>query len=72
VNAACPETMASVMTMTNRLLPSSTDASGNEARPGWQSISRSVPSALTTLSDRASTDNNELPTDASDALQARG
>ena len=52
------------MTMTNRLLPSATDASGDEARSGWQSTSRWVPSAVTTLSDRASADNNELGTDA--------
>jgi NAD(P)-dependent dehydrogenase (short-subunit alcohol dehydrogenase family) len=67
MNATCPETMAHLMTMTDRVLPSATDASGNEARSGWQSISRAIPSALTTLSDRASTDNNELPTDASRA-----
>ena len=43
MNATCPGTMAGVMTMTNRLLPSATGASGSKARSGWQSISRSVP-----------------------------
>ena len=71
MNTACPATMARVMTMTNRLLPSATDASGNEARSGWQSISRWVPSAVTTLSDRASADNNELGTNATGSLPAR-
>jgi len=71
MNTACPETMARMMTMTNRLLPSATDASGNEARSGWQSTSRWVPSAVTALSDRASADNNELGTDPNGALPAR-
>ncbi|HEX2444779.1 MAG TPA: SDR family NAD(P)-dependent oxidoreductase [Vicinamibacterales bacterium] len=34
---------------------------GDEARRGWQSVSPLIPSAITTLADRASTENNELP-----------
>lgn len=72
MNAMCSETMARMMSMANRVLPSPTDARVNEARPGWQSVSRSVPAAVTTLSDRASADNNELPADPGGALPARG
>jgi NAD(P)-dependent dehydrogenase (short-subunit alcohol dehydrogenase family) len=60
-NAACPETMARLMSLTNRVLPSAATEGGDDARPGWQSVSRLVPSAITTLADRASTQNNELP-----------
>jgi NAD(P)-dependent dehydrogenase (short-subunit alcohol dehydrogenase family) len=62
LNAACPETMAHLMSLTNRVLPSAAAEGGDEARPGWQSVSRLTPSAITRLSDRASTENNELPT----------
>jgi NAD(P)-dependent dehydrogenase (short-subunit alcohol dehydrogenase family) len=60
LNAASPGTMARMMSLTNRLLPSASPE-GDAARPGWQSVSRFVPSRLTTLTDRASTENNELP-----------
>jgi hypothetical protein len=49
------------MSLTNRLLPSATGNGGGESRSGWQSVSRHVPSTLTSLSDRASMLNNELP-----------
>jgi NAD(P)-dependent dehydrogenase (short-subunit alcohol dehydrogenase family) len=64
LNACFPETMARMMSLTDRLLPSASDAGedGDEAHSGWQSVSRFVPSAVTTLADRASTENNELPT----------
>jgi NAD(P)-dependent dehydrogenase (short-subunit alcohol dehydrogenase family) len=61
MNAAFPQTMARVMALTNRLLPSASTEGGVEQRSGWQSSSRLVPSAITTLADRASTENNELP-----------
>ena len=70
MNAAFSETTARMMCLANRVLPSPTDAGGNEARTGWQSVSRGVPSAVTTLSDRATIDNNELP-HSKGALPAR-
>jgi NAD(P)-dependent dehydrogenase (short-subunit alcohol dehydrogenase family) len=69
LNAACPETMARMMSLTNWLLPSAAAEGGDEVRSGWQSVSRLVPSAVTTLSDRASTENNELPTGTTSALE---
>ena len=61
LNAACPGTMAKAMAIANRLLPSPAEHGGDEAQSGWQSISRFVPSTLTTLADRASLANNEVP-----------
>jgi NAD(P)-dependent dehydrogenase (short-subunit alcohol dehydrogenase family) len=63
LNAMSPGAMARVMAIANWMLPSAGPAqpSASSARPGWQSVSRFVPSALTTLSDRASIENNELP-----------
>lgn len=62
LNAMCPGTMAGVMSVSNRLLPSPVrDDEGNEARPGWQSVSRFAPSAITRLGDRAAERNNEVP-----------
>jgi hypothetical protein len=58
-----------MMSLTNWLLPSAAAERGDEVRSGWQSISRLVPSAVTTLSDRASTENNELPTATTSALE---
>jgi NAD(P)-dependent dehydrogenase (short-subunit alcohol dehydrogenase family) len=60
LNAVSPGTMARAMAFGNRLLPSPV-VGGNEARSGWQSVSRLVPSMFTKLADRASIENNELP-----------
>ena len=62
LNAACPETMARMMSLTNWLLPSAAAEGGDEVRSGWQSVSRLIPSGVTRLSDLASAENNELPT----------
>jgi NAD(P)-dependent dehydrogenase (short-subunit alcohol dehydrogenase family) len=61
MNAACPGTMARMLSLSNRLLPSPAPEGGYEARSGWQSVSRLVPSPITRLVDRASLENNELP-----------
>jgi hypothetical protein len=53
--------MARVMAVANRLLPSPSDWRGREMHSGWQSISRFVPSIVTSLSDRATIENNEEP-----------
>jgi NAD(P)-dependent dehydrogenase (short-subunit alcohol dehydrogenase family) len=61
-NAVMPEVVATAMSLANQLLlPSPTDASGNTSRSGWQSGSNWAPSKLTTLSERAARENNELP-----------
>jgi len=61
LNAACPGTVATTMKLANRMLPSPDHERGDEARPGWQSVSRRVPSVATALSDRATLENNEAP-----------
>jgi NAD(P)-dependent dehydrogenase (short-subunit alcohol dehydrogenase family) len=66
LNALSPTAMARAMAVADRLLPSASSANGDEARSGWQSVSRLVPSPLTTLADRASLDNNEVPAAAPD------
>jgi short-subunit dehydrogenase len=62
-NAMVPEAVALGMSLANQLvLPGpSDDASGNQLRSGWQSLSKWAPSKLTALGDRAAADNNELP-----------
>ena len=61
MNATCPQTTATLMTLANRLLPRPDGRAGTEQRPGWQSASRLAPSILSRLSDRATRDNNEAP-----------
>jgi NAD(P)-dependent dehydrogenase (short-subunit alcohol dehydrogenase family) len=61
-NAVVPELMAFMMTTANTtLLPPPADGAGNEAHSGWQSLSSWAPSALTRLTEKAASDNNELP-----------
>jgi hypothetical protein len=61
-NAVMPEGVALAMDLANRmLLPPPTDDSGNEAHSGWQSVSDKAPSKLTTRTERAAAENNELP-----------
>ena len=60
-NAVFPESVALTMALANRLLPPPGDTSDTAARSGWQSLSDWAPSRLTTLSDRAAAENNELP-----------
>jgi NAD(P)-dependent dehydrogenase (short-subunit alcohol dehydrogenase family) len=61
LNAACPEMTAMLLALANRALPGPALHSGNEARSGWQSVSRVAPSFVTRLADRASVENNETP-----------
>lgn len=60
LNNLTPGLIANVMAITNRFLPSPTDASGDILKTGWESQSALAPSVLTTLSDQATTQNNEL------------
>jgi NAD(P)-dependent dehydrogenase (short-subunit alcohol dehydrogenase family) len=63
INGVVPEAVATIMALANRLvLPQPTgDASGDHRRSGWQSLSDVVPSRLTTLTERAAAENNQLP-----------
>ena len=60
-NAVMPEGMALMMSIGNRLLPPPAPGEGTEAHSGWQSLSDWAPSKLTTLTERAAAENNELP-----------
>src|SRR5262245_23762263 len=60
-NAVAPNAVALAMDFANRVLPGSTDESGDQSRSGWQSQSRWAPSRLTRLGDRAAAANNEVP-----------
>jgi NAD(P)-dependent dehydrogenase (short-subunit alcohol dehydrogenase family) len=63
--ALLPNLTARLLTLANRLLPAPADGGdGDEARPGWQSASRWVPSFLTRLADEAAVRNNELTAEA--------
>ncbi|MFL6237219.1 MAG: SDR family NAD(P)-dependent oxidoreductase [Thermoanaerobaculia bacterium] len=60
-NTLAPNGVAKLLELAARLLPGpSEDGDGQEARPGWQSTSRWVPSLLTRLADEAAVENNEL------------
>ncbi len=61
LNAFSPGTLASVMTLANKLLPAPAPEEGTESRTGWESASHGPPSVLTALGDRAAVANNELP-----------
>jgi NAD(P)-dependent dehydrogenase (short-subunit alcohol dehydrogenase family) len=61
-NAVMPEVVALAMNAANQfVLPEPSDDAGAEAHSGWQSLSDWAPSKLTTLTDRAAAENNELP-----------
>jgi NAD(P)-dependent dehydrogenase (short-subunit alcohol dehydrogenase family) len=60
-NAVLPDAVALGMNLVNHLLPAPTNEAGDQARSGWQSLSDWAPSKLTTLTDRAAAQNNELP-----------
>lgn len=61
-SAVVPDLVASVMAAANTtLLPAAADDAGNEAHSGWQSLSDWAPSTLTRLTERAASENNEVP-----------
>jgi len=62
-NAIMPEAVATMMALANRLiLPQpADDGSGDRRRSGWQSMSDAAPSKLTSLTERAAAENNQLP-----------
>ena len=63
INGVMPEAIATLMALANRfVLPQPTgDGSGDHRRSGWQSLSDAAPSRLTTLTERAAAENNQLP-----------
>jgi NAD(P)-dependent dehydrogenase (short-subunit alcohol dehydrogenase family) len=65
-NAVAPNLTARLQELAARLLPAPGGDGGEEARPGWQSTSRWVPSLLTRLADAAAVRNNELRIGASE------
>jgi NAD(P)-dependent dehydrogenase (short-subunit alcohol dehydrogenase family) len=61
-NAVAPEMVALIMATANTtVLPAAVDGSGTDAHVGWQSLSDWAPSKLTRLTERAASENNELP-----------
>jgi NAD(P)-dependent dehydrogenase (short-subunit alcohol dehydrogenase family) len=62
-NAVAPELVSFMMSTANSMvLPGPSDDAGHEAHSGWQSLSNWAPSRITRLSERAASENNELPT----------
>ena len=61
-NAVTPGILAGAMALTNTLLPAPVASGDATSRSGWQSISDAAPTVLTALADRATAQNNELPT----------
>lgn len=61
-NAMAPNLVAHVMAAADAMvLPQADPSAGNGARSGWQSLSDWAPSRLTRLTERAASENNELP-----------
>jgi short-subunit dehydrogenase len=57
-----PALTAEILALVNRLLPRAKTPRDLASYSGWQSTSRLAPSVLTSLSDRAAVENNELAT----------
>lgn len=61
VNALFPGLVARMMMLENRFLPKPADhQEGDRLKTGWESQSEVAPSVLTSLSDQATQENNEL------------
>ncbi len=60
-NGLAPDLVADATAAANRWLPVSPENGGDQTFSGWQSGSRWAPSPLTRLSERAATQNNEVP-----------
>jgi NAD(P)-dependent dehydrogenase (short-subunit alcohol dehydrogenase family) len=59
-NALFPAVVARLMTLTTRMLPAPSDAQGDVNRKGHETDSPWAPSPLTTLTNRAAEQNNEV------------
>ncbi len=66
-----PNATARALALADRLLPRAAEGGeGDEARKGYESASRWVPSLLSRLADRAARENGELPAGAAAAYAA--
>lgn len=61
MNEVAPRMMATGMVLFNRLLPGPTTEQGDVLKSGWESQSDLAPSFLTSLADRATVRNNQVP-----------
>jgi len=62
LNAMAPDFVAFAMAAANTtMLPPPAEGAGTEAHSGWQSLSDWAPSRLTRMTERAASQNNELP-----------
>jgi len=61
LNGISPSLTGRLLEMANWLMPRAGNADPDDTRSGWQSVSSTVPSAITKLADQATIDNNELP-----------
>jgi NAD(P)-dependent dehydrogenase (short-subunit alcohol dehydrogenase family) len=61
LNGVSPGLMAGALTAGAAVLPGVDEDGGQASRSGWQSVSETIPSAITTLADRATLENNEVP-----------
>jgi hypothetical protein len=61
VQALFPQLTASLARLANYALPGAPATGGTAAHSGWESRSPLVPSPLTSLADRATRENNEIP-----------
>jgi NAD(P)-dependent dehydrogenase (short-subunit alcohol dehydrogenase family) len=68
LQAIAPETTAAMMSLVARVLPEPRENASAQARSGWESRSRWVPSLLTRPADRAAETYNELRDHAPEEL----
>lgn len=72
VQALAPETTAAMISLVDRMLPAPREVESAQARQGWESRSRWVPSRLTRPADRAAETYNELRGHSPDELVPHG
>lgn len=68
LDGLAPGAVGRLTALANRLLPDAVGPAGDRRQSGWDSFSGAAPSALTTLSDRETVENNELRGRSPDAL----
>ena len=60
LDGLAPGVVGRLMALADRILPDAVGPAGDRRQSGWDSFSDAAPSALTTLSDRETVENNEL------------
>ena len=68
LDGVAPSLAGRLSALAGRLLPDPVGPEGDRRRSGWDSFSDAAPSALTTLSDRETVENNELRGRSPDAI----